>query len=148
MPEKFLGPDFQTASAVTNAAGVVSLIAPGPKDERPGVPPGFYRVEITKPGLAIPAKYNTETILGIEVSDDLAAHRVSTWCFEDPWTFIRSPSPTHRGRFAAGIGQTLADRRARASLRSRSERRLSGPVNCCVPAFAPWRCASQPSRPL
>lgn len=32
------------------------------------MPPGFYRVEITKDGLNIPAKYNTETILGTEIS--------------------------------------------------------------------------------
>ena len=33
--------------------------------------PGFYRVEITK-GNEIPAKYNTETILGQEVAADVA----------------------------------------------------------------------------
>jgi hypothetical protein len=30
----------------------------------PGVAQGFYRVEITKAGENIPAKYNTATILG------------------------------------------------------------------------------------
>jgi hypothetical protein len=35
-----------------------------------GVRPGFYRVEITKPGEKIPAKYNTEAILGQEVVID------------------------------------------------------------------------------
>ena len=38
----------------------------GPDDVQ-GVPPGFYRVEITKAGEQIPAKYNTATTLGGEV---------------------------------------------------------------------------------
>jgi hypothetical protein len=32
-----------------------------------GIPLGFYRIEVTKDGESIPAKYNTETILGIDV---------------------------------------------------------------------------------
>ena len=35
-----------------------------------GLPPGFYRVEITKPGEKIPAKYNTSTMLGREIAMD------------------------------------------------------------------------------
>jgi hypothetical protein len=76
-------------------------IETGPEGGPPGVPPGFYRVEITKParpyrpakpgraaengrraeppepaqpatqGLDIPAKYNTQTILGEEVAVDV-----------------------------------------------------------------------------
>ena len=38
----------------------------------PGVAPGLYRVEITKEGANIPAKYNTETIYGQEVGLDAA----------------------------------------------------------------------------
>ena len=33
----------------------------------PGLSPGFYRVEITKEGDNIPAKYNTATTLGLEI---------------------------------------------------------------------------------
>ena len=33
------------------------------------MPPDFHRVEITRPSDAIPARYNTETILGEEVSN-------------------------------------------------------------------------------
>jgi hypothetical protein len=43
---------------------------PGPDGDPPGVAPGFYRVEITKPGEIIPAQYNTATTLGQEVSLD------------------------------------------------------------------------------
>ena len=32
--------------------------------------PGLYRVEITHPTVTLPAKYNTETTLGREVSGD------------------------------------------------------------------------------
>jgi hypothetical protein len=101
VPEPFLGPYMKTASGVTDQNGVAMLsIPPGPEGGPPGVPPGFYRVEITKPakaatpgrppkpaapgqladpgepgqpartGLNIPAKYNTQTILGQEVAID------------------------------------------------------------------------------
>ena len=33
----------------------------------PGLPPGVYRVAVTKDGVTIPARYNTETTLGCEV---------------------------------------------------------------------------------
>jgi hypothetical protein len=36
----------------------------------PGVAPGLYRVEITKDGEDIPAKYNTDTVFGQEVAMD------------------------------------------------------------------------------
>jgi hypothetical protein len=31
--------------------------------------PGLYRVEITHPSIPVPARYNTETTLGAEVSE-------------------------------------------------------------------------------
>ena len=46
-------------------------ISPAPMPADPtvqGLSPGFYRVEITKDGENIPAKYNTETTLGAEVA--------------------------------------------------------------------------------
>jgi hypothetical protein len=71
VPEKFLGTEIKTASGVTDANGVAMISAPPcqPKDP-PGVPPGFYRVEITRSGVAIPEKYNKDTILGAEVAID------------------------------------------------------------------------------
>lgn len=68
VPEKFLGENVPTAAGTTNENGYVGLSLPG---ETRGVPPGFYRVEITKRGLDIPAKYNADTILGREVAPDL-----------------------------------------------------------------------------
>ena len=35
-----------------------------------GVQPGFYLIRITKEGVDIPAKYNTETTFGMELAHD------------------------------------------------------------------------------
>jgi hypothetical protein len=72
VPEKFLGQNMQVASGKTDKTGMVPILSvptKGPGDP-PGVAPGFYRVEITAPGMNIPAKYNTETTLGQEVARD------------------------------------------------------------------------------
>ncbi len=75
VPEKFLGlgddPKWVATgkSGTTGMAGV-SVPTSGDRFDPPGVAPGFYRIEITKPGLAIPAKYNTATILGVEIARD------------------------------------------------------------------------------
>jgi len=72
VPEKFLGDDMPVVSGKTGKSGMAMLSVPvsGKPDDPPGVPPGFYRIEITKPGMTIPAKYNTETTLGQEVAQD------------------------------------------------------------------------------
>jgi hypothetical protein len=69
VPEKFLGTHMVVATGKTDRNGLASVSIPtnGQQFDPPGVPQGFYRVEITKPGLAIPAKYNTRTVLGHEV---------------------------------------------------------------------------------
>ena len=68
-PEPFLADYLGTAVGTTKPRGSVSISIP--KDQRPtadtppGVPMGFYRVRITSTeGKPIPARYNTETILG------------------------------------------------------------------------------------
>jgi hypothetical protein len=89
IPEKFLSDALQeTASGKTNPTGMAMITltikprpAPPPPEQNPnglpppeppppGIPPGIYRVEITKDGEEIPAKYNTESTLGQEVSLD------------------------------------------------------------------------------
>jgi hypothetical protein len=69
VPEKFLGENMVVCVGKTNESGVAnpSVRTSGDLYDPEGIPPGFYRVEITKPGLEIPAKYNTETVLGLEV---------------------------------------------------------------------------------
>jgi hypothetical protein len=74
VPEKFLA-DYltETPQGITSDSGsaLISLpIIPGPNGAPSGMSPGIYRVEITKDGENIPAKYNTATELGQEVSKD------------------------------------------------------------------------------
>lgn len=74
VPEKFLEDALKkTATGTTNQTGMAMMTIqndPGEEDLPPGIPPGMYRVEITKAGDNIPAKYNTATVLGQEVSLD------------------------------------------------------------------------------
>ncbi len=74
VPEKFLGESIQAAVGTTNESGLVGLSLPG---ETRGLPPGFYRVEVTKAGLNVPAKYNTDSILGQEVAPDIPTFQSS-----------------------------------------------------------------------
>jgi len=68
VPEKFLGENVKVATGKTDQNGMAMINIPDTTP--PGIAPGFYRVEITKPGLNIPAKYNTETIHGQEIALD------------------------------------------------------------------------------
>jgi hypothetical protein len=70
VPEKFLGKNMKTAGGVTDPNGVAMLSIPLDDGGPPGVPPGFYRVEINKQGTKISAKYNKDTIFGQEVAID------------------------------------------------------------------------------
>ena len=69
VPEKFLGGNMTVATGTTNGSGTANPSIPvtGERNDPTGVPPGFYRIEIAKSGLDIPAKYNTETVFGVEV---------------------------------------------------------------------------------
>jgi hypothetical protein len=76
-PEPFLGDEIKAATGLTNAFGTTSPSIP--KEERPdptlpgGAHFGIYKVKISKivdGKETIPARYNTETTLGLEVSYD------------------------------------------------------------------------------
>jgi hypothetical protein len=71
VPEKFLEPGLESAAGKTDSGGMVSPCGKmtSPDDLR-GSGPGFFRVEITKAGENIPARYNTETTLGLDTSVD------------------------------------------------------------------------------
>jgi hypothetical protein len=69
VPEPFLGGGLQGGGGTTNSQGIATIDG---ASGLPGMSCGFYRVEITKQGEAIPAKYNSETELGQEVSVDAA----------------------------------------------------------------------------
>ncbi len=71
VPEPFLGGGMQKGTGTTSSAGVANIVSPYAADPAiRGMSPGFYRVEITKSGEKIPAKYNTQTTLGAEVASD------------------------------------------------------------------------------
>jgi hypothetical protein len=74
IPEKFLGLDdpkwIATGKSDQNGMVMISVPTSGQREDPPGVPPGFYRVEITKTGMNVPEKYNTKTTLGQEVAND------------------------------------------------------------------------------
>ena len=65
-PEPFMGGVISEATGRTGPDGSVNTFTVGGR-ELPGLPPGVYRVAVTKDGAAIPAKYNTQTTLGCEV---------------------------------------------------------------------------------
>jgi len=70
-PEAFLGPNMPTITGKSNGRGFVNLMV-DPRT-RPGVPPGLYKVKVSKmvdDKETIPARYNTDTELGVEVAMD------------------------------------------------------------------------------
>ena len=73
-PEKFLGTEIKTITGTTAANGGALLTVPTSDPSEPkGLPLGFYRVEITKDGESIPAKYNADTTLGLAVCGEVTA---------------------------------------------------------------------------
>ncbi|MGA2061993.1 MAG: EF-hand domain-containing protein [Thermoguttaceae bacterium] len=73
VPEKFMGgnmPECKGANP-TGQDGSVEISEPVNPGDPKGVPPGYYRVEITMPDGSIPAKYNTQSIFGEEVCPDV-----------------------------------------------------------------------------
>ena len=76
-PEEFLGGVIQEARGVTSGLGSAYLAIPKEKRPTPDTPPGmqagFYKVRISKivdGKETIPSQYNTETILGQQISLD------------------------------------------------------------------------------
>jgi hypothetical protein len=83
-PEKFLGGNMPTCTGVTDKRGLAQIMerkVEAGEDQNPFlVPPGFYFVRITGPG--IPAKYNTQTILGAEVCSEPGTSGGSNYVLE------------------------------------------------------------------
>lgn len=73
VPEGFLGSAVKTAKGTTRGSGSASIEISNNPDES-GVQLGYYRIEVTKPDASgkeqLPARFNTETELGVEVSRD------------------------------------------------------------------------------
>ena len=78
IPESFLGDAVKTASGVTADGGmaVIGIAEEDLPEEMQGdrlsgmMMPGIYRVEVTHPDTTIAARYNSETTLGQEISQD------------------------------------------------------------------------------
>jgi hypothetical protein len=68
VPESFLGGAIQPGEGVTNDRGVAKPVTVDAPPGLPGIELGLYRVQITHDRLKIPAKYNTATELGFELS--------------------------------------------------------------------------------
>lgn len=72
-PETFLGANIKPASGTTDQSGVANLSIPIQPDEPGGVACGLYRVQVSKQAGGkdlIPARYNAQTTLGLEVAID------------------------------------------------------------------------------
>jgi EF hand len=76
VPESCMGSVLKTAMAKTDARGTCGEFQIEGKTFR-GLAAGLYRIQITKDGVAIPSKYNVQTILGREVIDDPRAGQLS-----------------------------------------------------------------------
>src|SRR5262245_8426981 len=77
VPEKFMGETRKPAKGTTDDNGAVKAFKVDGLT-RAGVPPGVYRIQVTKrggSGESIPAKYNAQTILGCEVGQPFGAAR-------------------------------------------------------------------------
>jgi len=68
VPESFLGENVKVALGKSDQNGMAMINIP--ETTPPGIAPGMYRVEITKEGVTIPAKYNAETTFGQEIAND------------------------------------------------------------------------------
>ncbi|MFO0821913.1 MAG: hypothetical protein U0792_02150 [Gemmataceae bacterium] len=66
-PELFMSGAISPATGKTGPDGSISSYQIDGRDS-PGLPSGVYRIAVTKDGAKIPARYNTETTLGCEVS--------------------------------------------------------------------------------
>jgi hypothetical protein len=74
VPAPFLGDAVKPARGVSEPGGV-GVLNMAPEDRPENAPknvaiiqPGLYNVEITHPTVSVPAKYNTQSTLGLEAS--------------------------------------------------------------------------------
>jgi hypothetical protein len=79
IPEPFLGDAVKPAAGADGYLGVAPEDRPANAPNLPLVLPGLYRIEITHPSIAIPAKYNTKTTLGLEVSSAMRSDQAVVW---------------------------------------------------------------------
>lgn len=84
IPADFFDGAIKPATGQASPTGG-GLLGMAPEDMPPNAPkmalvqPGLYRVEITHPSKRMPAKYNTETTLGIEISSGNPGPEGAVW---------------------------------------------------------------------
>jgi hypothetical protein len=76
VPEACMGEAVKPATAKTNVVGHCDQFTIDGKPHR-GPAPGLYKIQVTKDGVAIPARFNTQTVLGREVYPDGRSGEVS-----------------------------------------------------------------------
>ncbi len=71
-PEPFLGPGYHTCQGKTSPEGTATLFSEN--TPLPGAYLGLYRMQIlpAEGGQSLPARFNSESTLGLEIADDLA----------------------------------------------------------------------------
>jgi hypothetical protein len=69
IPEACMGSVLKTATARTNPEGICGEFQIDGKAYR-GLPAGLYKIQVVKEGANVPARYNTQTTLGIEIFHD------------------------------------------------------------------------------
>jgi hypothetical protein len=84
VPAPFLSDAVKPASGQTSASGggqfaMAREDLPKNAPNMPLVQPGLYQVEITHPSVKIPAKYNTQTTLGIEITSGNPGPEGAVW---------------------------------------------------------------------
>jgi hypothetical protein len=85
VPEPFLDGVIQPAEGTTTDGGMGIATLQSAGGQTSGIQPGFYRVELSRQVNGremLPAKYNTQTVLGGEVSFDNPALREGILRFE------------------------------------------------------------------
>ena len=75
VPEEFLGPAIKPATGTTDSSGRVDAVIAASDLQAneaglSGMRVGAYKIQVTHPSIKIPAKYNTETTIGVEVAPD------------------------------------------------------------------------------
>lgn len=66
IPEPFLAPYLKPGSGTVGKTGMAAISMP--EADPPGMACGIYKVRVTHPSQSIPAKFNEQTILGLEIT--------------------------------------------------------------------------------
>lgn len=80
VPEACMSSVLKTATAKTNQEGLCNEFQIDGKNYR-GLAAGWYKIQVTKEGANVPARYNTQTTLGTEIIHDTRRGEASVQLF-------------------------------------------------------------------